>query len=150
MTPTEPLQLHHSWPLCDSDQRFDLGRVQMPGDPATVGWRPEYASGRWSCDLPSNRLHWSAAVYAMFGFPASDVVPSRDIAVRHYDEPSRTAMERLRRHAIHHRRGFTLDIGITPVRGARRWLRLIAAPVVEDGRVVRLHGLKADVSHLYR
>ncbi len=51
-------------------------------------------------------------------------------------------MERLRAYAIKHRRGFTLDAEIRPDRGDRRWMRLLAAPVCEGGRVVRLHGLK--------
>ena len=38
--------------------------------------------------------------------------------------------------------GFTLDAEIAPATGARRWMRLIAAPVCEGGEVVRLQGLK--------
>jgi hypothetical protein len=53
-------------------------------------------------------------------------------------------MECLRAYALKHRRGFTLDVDIHPAGGgggARR-MRLIAAPVMEGGRVVKLHGLK--------
>jgi PAS domain-containing protein len=86
-------------------------------------------------------LIWSGGVYDIFGLPR-DASVSRDESVALYAEDSRAAMERLRAHAIKHRRGFTLDAEIRPANGASRWMRLIAAPVCEGGRVVRLHGLK--------
>jgi hypothetical protein len=51
-------------------------------------------------------------------------------------------MERLRAHAIKHRRGFTLDAEIRPAVGGTRWMRLIAAPACIGDEAVRLHGLK--------
>ena len=73
----------------------------------------------------------------------------RPEAVALYSERSRATMERLRAYAIRHRRGFTLDAEILTAQGGRRWMRLIAAPICESERVVRLHGLKRDVSHEY-
>ena len=67
----------------------------------------------------------------------------RDEAIGFYAEHSRAAMERLRSHAIRHRRGFTIDAEILPATGgASRWMRLIAAPICDVEKVVRLHGLK--------
>jgi hypothetical protein len=62
--------------------------------------------------------------------------------VQRYVSESRVAMERLRAHAIEHKRGFTLDVEIEPTSGERRWMRLIAAPICIGDRVVRLRGLK--------
>lgn len=166
--PTEPLQLHHSWPLTEIDTRLDLGRLfdapicdtpdgaapspsVLPPEvlPVPLPLPPGMPLGTWSCDLADNRLHWSRDVYRMFGLP-EDTVPERCTTVSLYAEPSRAAMERLRAHAIRHRRGFTLDVAILPPGVRRRWVRLVAAPVCEEGRVVRLHGCKSDVTHLYR
>lgn len=150
MTPNEPLPLHHSWPLTDIAQRFDMGYlldgedVGIPGAPA----RPDVTHGLWACDLADNRLHWSAPVHRLFGLP-QDEAPARCRTVALYAEASRAAMERLRRYAIRHRRGFTLDVAIFPHDAVQRWIRLVAAPVCEEGVVVRLHGCKSDVSHLY-
>ena len=151
MTPTEPLQLHHSWPLVDVDQRFDLGFLleDRRADERRAPPPPDATRGLWACDLADSRLHWTREVYRLFGMP-EDRVPLRCATVSLYAERSRAAMERLRAHAIRHRRGFTLDIAIVPLGAPLRWLRLVAAPVCEDGRVVRLHGCKSDVSHLYR
>lgn len=97
--------------------------------------------GFWECDLRDDALSWSDAVYDIFGLPRDSHV-HRAEAVALYAESSRAAMERLRAYAIKHRRGFTLDAEIRPALTSRRWMRLIAAPICEGDRVVRLHGLK--------
>ena len=153
MKPNEPLPLHHSWPLFDRERRLELGALldrpislSSAVFPGTVDEQAlaERGIGLWSCDLADDRLTWSSGVYDIFGLPRGAYV-RRDEAVALYCEESRAVMERLRAYAIKHRRGFTLDAEIRPVSGPRRWMRLTAAPVCEDGRVVRLNGLKQAV-----
>lgn len=147
MRATEPLQLHHSWPLCEQPRYFELGCILNCAVidaivPAEVGHLGIHHAGCWECDLTDNSLIWSGGVYDIFGLPRGEHV-SREEAVALYCEESRATMERLRTYAIEHRRGFTLDAEIIPaVGGGRRWMRLIAAPVCEGELVVRLHGLK--------
>ena len=150
-----PLPLHHSWPLFERARHFDLGWVERDGVrlPATADMLsgPDAAAladmgiGTWHCDLESGRLSWSDAVHDIFGL-ARGVAATRPYAVAQYCEGSRAAMERLRAHAIAHRRGFTLDIEIGPALARPRWVRLIAAPVCVDDEVVALHGLKRLLS----
>jgi len=143
---TEPLQLHHSWALTEQPRHFELGYVlnsaviDMIG-PAEIGGLGVHHTGCWQCELTDNSLTWSGGVYDIFGLPRGAEV-SRDEAVAFYTEESRAAMERLRSYAIAHKRGFTLDAEIRPAVGGRRWMRLIAAPVCDGDKVVRLHGLK--------
>ena len=149
MKRTEPLALHHSWPIFEQARHFDLGCVLSSAvtdivEPAEVGALGLHHAGLWECNLSDNRLIWSGGVYDIFGLPRG-VQISRDEVVALYCEDSRAAMERLRAHAIKHRRGFTLDVEINPATGGRRWMRLIGAPVCEEGRAVRLHGLKVIV-----
>ncbi|PTQ12125.1 hypothetical protein CLG96_06055 [Sphingomonas oleivorans] len=158
MKRTEPLQLYHSWPIFERGQRFNLGLAY--GCDA-LPWRgsglapldrcalADHGIGLWECDLRDNALRWSAEVHDIFGLPP-DARVSRAEAVALYCEESRAAMERLRAYALKHGRGFTLDAEIRPARGGRRWMRLIAAPIWDGRHIVRLHGLKQDVSHLYR
>jgi PAS domain-containing protein len=146
---TEPLALHHSWPIFEQARHFDLGSVLSCAvtdivEPAQVGALGLHHAGLWECDLSDNSLIWSGGVFDIFGLPRGSRV-TRDEAVALYCENSRAAMERLRAHAIKHQRGFTLDVEINPVTGGRRWIRLIGAPVCEGGRAVRLHGLKLIV-----
>jgi len=145
----EPLVLHHSWPLFEQARHFELGYVLNSAAtdamvPAAVGLIGPHHAGVWECDLGDDSLIWSGGVYDIFGLPRGTPV-SRDEAVALYAEESRALMERLRGYAIRHRRGFTVDSEIRPASGPARWMRLIAAPVCEDGRVVRLHGLKLAI-----
>jgi len=146
---TEPLALHHSWPIFEQARHFDLGCVLSSAvtdiiEPAQVGTLGLHHAGLWECDLSDNSLIWSGGVYDIFGLPRNAKI-ARDEIVALYREESRAAMERLRAHAIKHRRGFTLDVEINSVTDGRRWMRLIGAPVCEEGRAVRLHGLKLIV-----
>ena len=146
-----PLPLHHSWPLFERARHFDLGWVDRQGirPPAdmAIGAVDESEAmthagvGAWHCDLAGDSLSWSPTVYDLFGLPRGATV-AREDAVALYCEGSRAAMERLRAHAIAHRRGFTLDVEISPARAETRWVRLIAAPLCEGEAVVGLHGYK--------
>lgn len=147
MKPVAALPLTHSWPLFECEQQFDLGTTF---DAGVVAQLPALDTiGRWECDLRDNKLSWSSAVYDLFGLPnEAPLVRSETLPI--YAEESRALMERLRAYAIRHRRGFTLDAELHPADGGTRWMRLIAAPIVENNRVVRLHGLKRDISSQYR
>lgn len=159
MQATFPLELNHSWPLFEQEQRFDLGFMDVDGafDRAFSPISAEDCDaaarngvGRWSCDLTNgNRLTWSDTVFDIFGLPHGAAL-DRDETASFYTESSRAVMERLRAHAIRYRRGFVFDARINGGDGARRWMRLIAAPICKGARVTALHGLKLDVSATYR
>jgi PAS domain-containing protein len=147
---THPLPVHHSWALYERERHFELGQIHgydtldWVADAAGMAdqqalWRPRL--GQWECDLSDNSLSWSDEVYDIFGIPRGAAV-TRDDAVALYGEESRAAMEKLRAYAIKHRRGFTIDVEIKPALAARRWMRLIAAPVCDGGHIVKLQGLK--------
>ena len=145
---TEPLELYHSWPLFESERRFELGHAfAWPAAAPALSEVPlprelaERGVGLWQCDLADNKLTWSAAVYDIFGIPR-DARLRREEAVALYAEGSRAAMERLRAYAIKHKRGFTLDAELRPAQGGARWMRLVAVPICDGPRVVRLHGVK--------
>lgn len=146
LDPAVPLELSHSWPLFEQARHLELGSILDSAAidaiaPATIGAVGLQHAGVWECDLGDNSLIWSGGVYDIFGIPRGAVV-SRDEAVALYCEGSRAAMERLRAHAVKHRRGFTIDVEIRLATGENRWMRLIAAPVCIDDVAVRLHGLK--------
>ena len=145
-----PLQPKQSVPLFESSNCFDLGMVlsSVVTDaivPARIGELGLHHAGCWECDLSDDSISWSGGVFDLFGMPRQANVSRTDILPA-YAEHSRVAMERLRAHAIRYARGFTLDIELcTFSDGQSRRARLIAAPVAEYGKVVRLHGLKIAI-----
>lgn len=99
-------------------------------------------SGYWHCDIADdNRLTWSEKVYELFGLPAGAPV-DRDWAVARYCGDSKATLHRVRKYALSRDYGFLLDAEIVPEGAESRWIRVLAVPIVEDGRVVGLHGLK--------
>ncbi len=141
MRATEPLPLYHSWPLYDLHVHLSpvtLDNRSAKSDQALA----ERGIGLWHCDLRDDRLSWTSGVYDLFGLDRDMTVP-RPLAVSLYAPDPREAMEQLRSYAICYRRGFTLDVDIRPLNGGdERTMRLVAAPVLHDDRVVALHGIK--------
>lgn len=136
-----------SWPLSEQTARFALGDVLNcavtdalePGEIGAVGL---HHAGLWECDLADDSLIWSGGIYDLFGLQRGGPI-TRIKALAHYSADSLVKLERLRSHAIRNRRGFTLDVEIYAASvGKSRRIRIIAAPVYEDGVPVRLHGLK--------
>ena len=134
------------WLLHEKSRQFELGCLLNCAatdavQPVQVGQLGPHHAGCWECNLADQSLFWSGGVYDIFGLPRG-VSVSREEAVGFYTERSRSAMERLRDHAIRHNCGFTIDVEIRPAVGAPRWMRLIGASVCSGGRPVRLHGVK--------
>ncbi|BBD99295.1 diguanylate cyclase [Sphingobium amiense] len=141
MRPVEPLPLNHSWPLFDLREHLSTALLD-PHVSENEEALAERGLGLWRCDLPDERLSWTAGVYDLFGLERRSPV-ARAHAASLYAPDSRDAMERLRAYAISHRRGFTLDVDIDRADGGRCAMRLVAAPVLDaQGEVIALHGAK--------
>jgi hypothetical protein len=102
--------------------------------------------GYWRCDIADDeRLTWSHKVYELFGAEAGSPV-DREWAVARYAEHSKAALERVRTLGINRDFSFILDAEIRPEGAAARWIRVLAVPIQEQGRVVALHGVKRALS----
>ena len=101
--------------------------------------------GVWECDLATEQLTWTDAVYDMFDLPRGSPL-ERSAILSWYRPDSREQMERLRAGAIRDGTGFSLDICIQTPRGNERWIRLTADIEQEEGRSVRIFGTKQDVT----
>ena len=86
----------------------------------------------------------SRKVCELFGLSAGTAI-DRDLAVAHYAEHSRDALERVRKFALSRSMGFILDAEISPEGSDNRWIRVLALPIVTAGRVVGVHGLKRAI-----
>ena len=125
-----------------SAETFREGYVFRPGLNAKGARHDRSGWGYWACDIANqDRLAWSDPVYGLFGLPV-DVQVDRDWAVGRYIPHSQSILQRVREYALRHALGFILDAEIEPAGARRRWIRVLAVPVSENGRIARLHGLK--------
>jgi hypothetical protein len=99
-------------------------------------------NGYWHCDIADHgNLTWSEKVYELFGLATGTPI-AREWAVARYSEHSRSALEHVRTFGLNRDLGFILDAEILPEGAASRWIRVLAIPILADGRVVGLHGVK--------
>ena len=140
MNSAYPLALRHSWPMWE--QRARLPFDQIPDCAEAAAPAALSAPGLWEYHFVTGRLTWSVGVYDIFGLERGSEI-SREQALALYARDSRARVEQLRDYALRHKRGFTLDAEIRAA-GTRelRQIRVIAAPVCAENRVVKLHGLK--------
>jgi PAS domain-containing protein len=144
MSISAPIALTNSWPIYEASWRLPLMGGGLDARPVLE----KNGIGQWNCRLSDDSLTWSESVYALFGIPVEERL-TRALAKACYVQSSLIAMEALRTHALRHRRGFSLDARIQRPNGDLRWMRLKAAPVLCEGRIVRLAGTKQDVTAEY-
>ena len=98
--------------------------------------------GYWHCDIAhQERLTWSDTVYELFGLPNRAKV-DREWAVSRYSPDSKGILEKVRGFALRRKCGFILDAEISAEGADRRWIRVLAIPILVRERIVGLHGLK--------
>ena len=125
--------------------RFFVGHVFRAEESIPGGEQPTAEGiGYWRCDIAEDdRLSWDDRVYELFGLPAGTVV-NRKMALRCYSKGSQLGLDRLRSFSIRYQCGFIFDAVMMPEAGAR-WMRLLSVPIVSNGQLVALHGLKREL-----
>jgi len=116
--------------------------------PDLTGLQQDPENGYWHCDIAHHdSLTWSEKVYQLFCLPAGTPI-ERQWAVARYSERSRDTLETIRTFGRKRSFGFILDAEITPEGAARRWIRVLAVPILANGRVVGLQGVKRGLQPL--
>ncbi|MBB4003347.1 diguanylate cyclase domain-containing protein [Aurantimonas endophytica] len=101
--------------------------------------------GVWECNLADESLTWTDVVYDIFDLPRG-TPPKRALTLECYPPQSRQLLETMRSRAIAERGGFNLDTEIITKAGRRRWIRITATVESENGRPVRIFGMKQDIT----
>ena len=102
--------------------------------------------GVWECDLATEELTWTDAVYDLFDLPRQSRL-DRSATLARYEPNCRRELVRLRAKAIQTCSSFTVDVALHDNRGKLRWIRIIGDVEQEDGRAVRIFGTKQDITH---
>lgn len=103
------------------------------------------AMGGWSCEISTQELTWTDSVFDIFGLDRGISLDRRE-TLEMYAPECRDVLETVRAKALNARSQFTLEASINRPDNERRWIRITAAPEVSDGRIIRLFGLKQDIT----
>jgi hypothetical protein len=130
--------------LSERPWQFAFGQVfKTKGDLVVAAPEiPENEVGYWRCDIArGDLLSWTGGVYRLFGLPVGYEVDRRE-AIARYREGSRAILERLRSFSIDNECGFFLDAKMCGNGSGANGIRILAMPLLHEGRVVGIHGLK--------
>lgn len=107
-------------------------------------------TGGWELDIATGRIVWTEEVYRIYGV-SKEYDPSyvqRDLSFYHPDD--RPLLERSLREAREKGKPYDLELRLRNAKGEERWVRTMARPVLEDGRVVKLEGNLIDITERKR
>jgi PAS domain S-box-containing protein len=101
--------------------------------------------GGWSFDVRTGEGFWSDEVSRIHDLDPRQPT-SRDFGLQFYAGASRARIEAALKEAIEQGRSYDLELELVTAKGAHKWVRTIGHPVLEDGRVVRVHGSFQDIT----
>jgi PAS domain S-box-containing protein len=101
--------------------------------------------GSWSFDVATLKGTWSGEVARIHELdPAAPV--NVQAGLGYYHEEDRPAIAEAVRRCVEEALGFDLELRLVSAQGALKWVRTLGNPVLQDGRVVRVHGAMEDIT----
>ncbi|MEZ6183605.1 MAG: PAS domain-containing protein [Planctomycetota bacterium] len=101
--------------------------------------------GGWGFDPASGRGAWTEETARIHDLPP-DAEANVEIGLEHFQGEHRQAIERAVQRAIEHAEPYDLELELVSGAGNRKWVRTIGRPVLEDERVVSVHGVIQDIT----
>jgi len=105
--------------------------------------------GGWSFEIATGDRFWTEEVARIHDLN-SEAPFSKDIGLTYYRPESRKQIEAALQAAIQQGTPYDLELEITSAAGTHKWIRTVAHPVTEQGKVVRLRGSFQDISERKR
>ena len=101
--------------------------------------------GGWEIEVATMRCIMTDEVARIYDLePGPQVTDAPLMAC--LNEPDRSRLEQAQRAAIERAQPYELELQITTAKGAKKWIRAVGLPVLEDGQVVRLEGAVQDIT----
>ncbi len=101
--------------------------------------------GGWVLDVATGRVTATHLVRQIHEIDP-DAPVSLELGLSSFDGEQRKQLEAAIERAIGYGEPYDLELEMRTARGNRKWVRAVAVPVLEDGRLVRLRGILQDVS----
>jgi diguanylate cyclase (GGDEF)-like protein/PAS domain S-box-containing protein len=103
--------------------------------------------GSWDLDLVTNKLHWSAEIYRIFGFPEDGVSASYDLLLKKIHPDDRIFVRHAMDRALYEHETFSMDHRILRPDGTERIVHSRAEVIYnEDGWATSMVGIVHDIT----
>ena len=107
-------------------------------------------TGGWEYDLATRKLTRTGQVYRIFGDERTHVAIELDEAFASYGPESAPIIAAAFQRLVTEGEPYDLELGLVRADGERIWVRVLGQPVLQDGRIVRVGGIVADVTERRR
>lgn len=105
--------------------------------------------GGWGFDVATGEGGWTEEVARIHDLdPGAPISAAQGLD--YYTPESRPLIERAVKEAIERARPYDLELELVSAKGVHKWVRTQGQPVVEHGRVVRVHGAFQDITEQKR
>jgi signal transduction histidine kinase/PAS domain-containing protein/ActR/RegA family two-component response regulator len=101
--------------------------------------------GGWEFDPATGEGTWTPEIARIHDVPVT-MKPSKDIGLQFYPGESRARIEAAVSKSLADGSPYDLELEFVSATGARKWVRTISRPVLQDGRVVRMRGALQDIT----
>lgn len=102
--------------------------------------------GGWELDLKTNDLFWTAETYRIHDTSPAEFNPTVDAGVNYFLPKSRDKISAALEKAIHHGRGYDLELETHTTKGRLIHVRTTCEVTTEQGKPVKLTGIFQDIT----
>lgn len=102
--------------------------------------------GGWSYDVATDRIVWTRGVFDVYELPEHATSPDVEVGLAGYPGEAREVIANAFRAAVEEGTPYDLELPFVTARGARKWVRTIGHPQIENGKVVWVTGNIMDVT----
>ena len=102
--------------------------------------------GGWEYDVRSDRSFWSDELYRIHEIPHDPSIDHVQESLNCFGPEDRPIIEKAFRNAFEKGVAYDLESPFTTFKGKHLWVRAVAQPVFEDGKVVRVVGNLMDIT----
>jgi len=101
--------------------------------------------GGWEFDVATGKGTWTGEIARIHDLPPDAPIDVK-AGLNYYSVESRPKIEKAVREVVEDARPYDLEAEIISAKGIRRWVRTIGRPVLENGKVVGVHGTMQDLN----
>jgi PAS domain S-box-containing protein/putative nucleotidyltransferase with HDIG domain len=130
------------------DGAVKLGRYRKQAHELLLSQTNHIAKiGGWSFDVATMSGEWTDELIRIHDLPPNEPI---DVSkgLDYYTPASRPIIEKAIQDVITDGKPYDLELEIISAKGVHKWVRTVGAPVIVDGKVIKVQGVMQDITEL--